>query len=655
MAYTDFKTYIQDKFADYLLKQVSAFVNEYHDGIGFHTLNVLSVCDQEVDNLMVKSIRCTDMPDPFIKIEINATADIIMLGLGKKKYEADRKTRWFTVTVIACLKDGTMALNENETRIKEYAPGTWDKTTALDEFGVPYVYTADLEEIADSFFEFYCQDAIYHMYNFPYGHVMQQLGIDAYEADLPENNMGRMYFKTDKATVYHKYPYMGEIKEEEETVHPGTLLLSKDNHFMRGAGCYMLTIAHEIVHWYYHQKFFKILSLLDDSKSMMSCGVEPEKYDEEMTSLQKAMWFVEWQANSIGMRIAMPQALFVQAVQEAYASASQIPRMGSYYAEVVEDTLHRVAQLFDVSDFIAKQRAIQLGWDVAAGTFIYIDGHRHDPFFFTEGPLGPKQSFVIDKAGLDKVCEENPHIKELLDNGTFIYLGYVVCINDERYVRKARDYEKLCSGAEYELTDYAREHVDECCLIFNWESISGAYDDGGFYGQCYLSKDVSVQNRIEHTYDPNFESNQTTESLAAQIEEYKEAFAVEDDILSKLHSKRTFPETLMYHMDRKEITVEELQFRSGISGTTIKKYRAGTSKPDIENAMALFIGLNLPEKYCDHMLHTLKISLDDTDLQDKVYRVLIREHSDGNLDQWNEILRGFGLSEIPNTRNQNKN
>lgn len=98
-------------------------------------MNVLSVCDQEVDNLMVKSIRCTDMPDPFIK---NVTADIIMLGLGKKKYEADRKTRWFTVTVIACLKDGTMTLNENETRIKEYASGTWDKTTALDEFGVPY-------------------------------------------------------------------------------------------------------------------------------------------------------------------------------------------------------------------------------------------------------------------------------------------------------------------------------------------------------------------------------------------------------------------------------------------------------------------------------------------------------------------------------------
>lgn len=82
-------------------------------------------------------------------------------------------------------------------------------------------------------------------------------------------------------------------------------------------------------------------------------------------------------------------------------------------------------------------------------------------------------------------------------------------------------------------------------MIFNWESISGKYDDGGFYGQCYLSKDVSVQNRIEHTYDPNFESNQTTESLADQIAKYKAAFAAEDDILSELHSKRTFSETLL--------------------------------------------------------------------------------------------------------------
>lgn len=71
------------------------------------------------------------------------------------------------------------------------------------------------------------------------------------------------------------------------------------------------------------------------------------------------------------------------------------------------------------------------------------------------------------------------------------------------------------------LTDYAREHVDECCLIFDWESVSGRKDDGGFYGQCYLSKDISVDNRIEHDYNPDFENNQTVEEMAKAAADYK--------------------------------------------------------------------------------------------------------------------------------------
>lgn len=650
MAYADFKSYIQDKYANYLLGQVSDFVNKNHDGQGFHSLNVLSICDQKVDHLSVKSLRCTDMPDPFVKIAVNLTADIVTMGLGKKEYEADRKTRWFTVTIVACLRDG-MEIKEDQTKVEEYAPGTWDKTTALDEFGVPYVYTADLEDIADDFFEFYCQDAIYHMYNFPYGHVMQQLGIQAFEADLPENTMGRMYFKKDKATVYHKYhPRFPERKYEDEDIEPGTMLISKDNYFMHKTGCYMMTIAHEIVHWYYHQKFFKILSLLDDSLSVMNCDVEPQKYDSGMTNLQKAMWFVEWQANSIGMRIAMPQALFVQAVKEAYAAASEIPRKGCYWAEVVEDTIHRVAQLFDVSDFAAKQRAIQLGWDVAAGTHIYVDGRRHEPFFFKEGTLEQKQSFVIDRAGLDKLCKENAHVKELLDTERFIYLGYVVCAFDEKYVREATADEKLWNGSDYELTDYAREHVDECCLIFDWESISGGSDDGGFYGQCYLSKDITVNNRIEHAYDPFFENNQTVEEIAKAAADYKAMYAEESEVLK--NTPDTFSEALVYHMKRKGVTVDDLAVSSGLSTTTIKKYRSGKVTPELENLMALFVGMNLGSTYCEDLLELAGIALSNRSEKHKAYKTLIQEYTDGNLEQWNMFLAGFGLSSIPNLRNQ---
>ena len=195
--YNDFKSYIQSNYAEYLSRVVFTFVNEKHDGLGFHSYSVLSLCKQEIENLSVKSLRCNDMPGPFVKIDVNLTADIVMLGLGTKKYEADRKTRWFTVHIAANINNG-MVIDESKTSIEEYAPGTFDKTTALDEFLVPYVYTADLEDIADDFTLFYCQDAIYgpeEPYAFPYWHVLQQMEIDAYEADLPEMQMGRMYFK----------------------------------------------------------------------------------------------------------------------------------------------------------------------------------------------------------------------------------------------------------------------------------------------------------------------------------------------------------------------------------------------------------------------------------------------------------------------------
>ncbi len=649
MAYADFKSYIQDKYADYLLKQVSDFVNQNHDGQGFHTLNVLSICDQEVDHLSVKSIRCTDMPDPFVKIAVNLTADIVTLGLGTKRYEAERKTRWFTVNIVACLRNG-MEIKDDQTTVQEYAPGTWDKTTALDEFGVPYVYTADLEDIADDFFEFYCQDAIYDMYKFPIDHVLQQLSIKAYSADLPERTMGRMYFKNDKATVYRKFPYFGEQKYEDEDIEPGTMLISKDNHFMRKTGSFRITVAHEVVHWYYHQKFFKIISLLDDSLSVMNCDVEPQKYDEGMTNFQKARWFVEWQANAIGMRIAMPQALFVQAVNEALETAKEIPRMGCYWAEVVEDTIHRVALLFDVSDFAAKQRAIQLGWDVAAGTHIYVNGRRHDPFFFKEGTLGMKQSFVIDNAGIETLCSENAAFKQLLDAEYFVYLGYVVCVFDEKYVREATDEEKQWNGSDYELTDYAREHVDECCLIFDWESISGGKDDGGFYGQCYLSRDITVDNRIEHKYDPLFQNNQSVEEMAKAAADYKAMYAEEERILEE--TPNNFSEALVYHMDRKNVTVDDLAASSGLSTTTIKKYRSGKVTPNIDNIMAVFIGMNLGTTYCEDLLDLAEITLSKRTDKGKAYRTLIQEYTDGSLEQWNAFLVQYGLNEIPNKRNQ---
>ena len=98
MAYPDFKSYIKDKYYNEITCAISDYVNKTHDGTGFHALNVVSLCDQEVENVDIKSMRCLDAEqDDMVVMRLGVTADIVTLGLGTNRYEADRKTQWFTV------------------------------------------------------------------------------------------------------------------------------------------------------------------------------------------------------------------------------------------------------------------------------------------------------------------------------------------------------------------------------------------------------------------------------------------------------------------------------------------------------------------------------------------------------------------------------
>lgn len=643
--YPDLKSYIQANYRDLLVDEVQKFVDKSYDGNGFHSINVLSLCKYEIDNLVVKTLSCHDDIGPRIKIDITVSADIVELGIGTKRYEANRKTRWFTVYIQANLIDGLKDVVVLDT--KEFYNQHWEKESALDQFLVPYIYTADLEDQADDFTSFYCSDAIYDGYKLPVYDILQALEIDYYIADLPDNCFGRMYFKESIATVYQMSSHVGEVRIENQKINPGTILISRQKYFLGNDGTQRLTIAHEIVHWYLHQKYFKLLALLDDNADMMSCEVEPNCYDENMMLAQKAHWFAEWQANALAIRIAMPQNLVVSAFYEARESAHPYHFTG----ELVEDILRRVAELFDVPIFAAKQRARQLGFDDADGAFVYVDGKHYEPFWFTEGMLGQHQTFVINRTGYEGLYSKSADFAELIDSGKFIYLGYVVCINDPKYVTIDFSYET----AEFRLTDYAREHADECCLVFSWQSTSYLKDEYEFYGQAYLSKEVNAEYYVEHKYDKDFNSKcvQTADSIKEAVAVYNAAYKAEKQVLINMMSNGydSFADALIYHMDRKKITVDDLVERSGLSDTTIKNYRAGKiSQPPIENVMAVCIGLNLSKVLALDLLSKASYQLGENP-RDVAYKFLL-DYSDGTLYQWNLILDAFGQPNIPNIRNQ---
>jgi len=175
-----------------------------------------------------------------------------------------------------------------------------------------------------------------------------------------------------------------------------------------------------------------------------------------------------------------------------------------------------------------------------------------------------------------------------------------------------------------------------------------------FYGVSYLSKEVKGENYVEHYYDKDFNHNclQKADDINKEVTLILEAQEAEDKVMLEMQQKRlyAFADTLIYHMDRKKITVDDLVERSGLSDTTIKKYRAGTSNPPIENAMAVCIGLNLPKAYSIHLLRTCSYTLGDSP-RDRAYKLCL-DHDEGTLELWNRILDACHQPRIPNLRNQ---
>lgn len=645
--YPDLKSYLQANYIELFTNEIQKFVDGNYDGGGFHSINVLSLLKHKIENVEVKALTCHDAPGPIVKMDVGLSADIVELGLGTKEYEADRKCRWFTVYLQGILKDGLVDVTVLD--VKEFHNGKFEKESALDQFLVPYIYTASLEETADDFTDFYCCDAIYDGYKLPVSHILEAFEIKYYLADLPDNCFGRMYFRKATATVYETVPYVGEVKKENAIIEPGTMLISRDKYYLGSDGTQRLTIAHEIIHWHLHQKYFKLLALLDDQSDMMSCEVEPSRYEESMTMAQKAHWYAEWQANALALRIAMPQNLMVKAMAEVDAAVT--PKQ--FRGDMAEDIIRRIAELFDVPIFAAKQRVRQLDYEAADGAFVYVDGKWHEPFVFEWGYLDYHQTYVIDRAGYEKIYQDNPEFAQLIDSGKYIYLGYVVCINDPKYVT----VDFVGDKAELKLSDYAREHADECCLKFSFKSTSylkEMQDKYEFYGESYLSKEVKGENYVEHYYDKdyNLDCLQNADEISKEVALIIEAQEAEDKVMLEMQQKRltAFADTLIYHMDRKHITVDDLVERSGLSDTTIKKYRAGTSNPPIENAMAVCIGLNLPKAYSKHLLKTCSYTLGDSP-RDRAYKVCL-DHDEGTLELWNRILDAFHQPRIPNLRNQ---
>ena len=522
--------------------------------------------------------------------------------------------------------------------IEEVDDTLLQKETATSLFGLPEITSFQLEERAEELHAALCKDIKNDdkdRFRFPVIKIKEKLGMKLWSADLPDRCFGRLYLKPSTATIYD--PMHIDDPYDNVAIPRGTILLNRKYYTNDLAPDDIITAAHELVHWTLHQVYFLIMQILDEGYEAMNCTSDPMYLDDAMSMKEKAYFYAEWQANELAIRLAMPKHLIEDAVAE-YESTHLSPHDGYYY----ESMILQLSLDFNIPLLIVKKRLRQLRYEFADGTFVTVDGTRYQPFTFAPGSLSEDETYAIDECHYQSLLNEDPILAALIASSHYIYTGYVVCLFDAKYVIPVITENVIC----WELSDYARTHVSECCIQFKLRhtkpNITGTTNhDNDFFCRLYTAKDYSEadESNIYHL------SQKAKEDLAAFMDEHYH-------ILADMNKNNivTLHDALHYHKTRKGVTYDEISDRSGIPRETIDAYFAkpGTSKHrniPLEKMMILCNALQLERAVALDLLKRAQLTLNEYETKGQYYHYLL-SITNAPLEVWNQFLVEAGLDPL---------
>jgi transcriptional regulator with XRE-family HTH domain len=419
--------------------------------------------------------------------------------------------------------------------------------------------------------------------------------------------------------------YMTMKKDARPRKHvlPGTIVVDPSVAFQRNLGAYNNTIVHECVHWALHKKAFALEQLFNAEASQIKCkvvgGIEGQEKDD-------TKW-MEWQANALAPRIQMPLEMFkrqASATIRKYRDQLGVFELCELMPFVIED----LATFFMVSRTAAKLRMIDAGYEEAMGSFIYIDGRYVKPHAFKKGSIKSNQTYSLPARDAAIQSIVNPKLK---DTDKYVYVDSHFVLNHPRYVYQNDEGETL-------MTDYARYHVDECCLAFDL-SICGKMEER-YHRECFLNRDQGspIDFDIVYTGD-NGELDDERRKKLLHDTVMEEAKVL--DGLSNNYTK-AWKELLKW----RGISQAELSRRTTITEKTIGNIINGETVGTINNVVLMCLAANLPWDMSDYLIqrsgHQLLYNNDDHNW----YRFVLKHMYPKSIPEIQAFLQEQGASPL---------
>jgi len=328
----------------------------------------------------------------------------------------------------------------------------------------------------------------------------------------------------------------------------------------------------------------------------------------------------------IAPRIQMPAEPF-RAKANEYIGKYMKEMDAQYTCDVMEKVIMALETAFVVSKQAAKIRLVQLGFDEAIGTFTYVDDHYVKPHGFKKGAIRVDQTFTLSAvdAGVQRFI--NPELRQMTESGDYLFVDNHFVYNAPLYVQKD-EYDRL------ELTDYARAHMDECCLLFDMKVTSRVAD--GYHTLCFLNREPSDVT-FEIKFHNGYQNAPQERQVALRKKEQEEWIAIRKQMTDDAE------QCMELLLKWRGMKYTELGDAIDINERTIRRTVKGETDPKVETAVLICLGLHLPPTISEKLLEVLNCKLSPTNPRHQWLREALYLRYPESVDEVRRSLRAYDV------------
>ena len=610
-----FEKLLQSKYYNDLYASIKEHISQNESDLYIKTNFLDSITSKTLIDFCINKVLSRKIKEDFIESELQIITELELKGRTKYGYESDSGELWLRATVLYKLDNGIKDFSIG--RIIQFNSSEYvrDDLGLSPEF-VPYIRAKELDKVAEDILREYYPDALQVPMALPIDEYISNIGLTKIEGKLTQDSsiFGEMVFKDTEVVFYDN------DNAEKCLIERKTILVDPNVICLRNQGSYNNTIVHESVHWLLHRYHNEFKMLFDKNHVRSSSHSDKSEYDSaNWTSYD----WMEWQANGIAGRILMPKRTTKQMVQELFVKYSlefDEDKKTRMFEQVIDD----LADFFQVSRLAVKIRMEQLGYREFEGIYNYVGNEYIRSYSYEVGALRKGQTFTISFNNACMLNALNSKFREVMNTERFVFVDSHFCLNDEKYV-------EMVDFGQYQMTDYAYLHMDECCLTFDIRYQSDgriSYQDFNDY-ILYRGSDPNLKVKVD--FSECLISLDTIPQYTGEV--YHKVAKIMEDLPGH------FCGTMVAHRNRRHFTQEDLEEYSTVSVATIRRMETDKEyQKKLGKLMAICIGLKLYPDFSFDLIEKSNCKFDDTIVFHSVYKMLLRNCYHLSVEECNQKL-----------------